>query len=73
MTPATIDTNMVIFEVSASQGPAAAFCERLKQAGVLMLPFSTKRVRAVTHLDLDTRAIDRVCEIVGRVADGANR
>ena len=47
-----VDTNIVFFDVDASVGTAADFCERLKQQGIRMLPLKQNSVRAVTHLDV---------------------
>lgn len=49
------DTNIVIFRVDERLGTAADMCARLKERGVLMMPFTKQQVRAVTHLDV-TRA-----------------
>ncbi len=35
---------------------------RLAELGVLMVPFGPKRLRAVTHLDVDDAAIERAGE-----------
>jgi threonine aldolase len=41
-----------------SVADAAAFCARLAQDGVLMGALDARRVRAVTHLDVDDAGID---------------
>jgi threonine aldolase len=51
---AIVETNIVVFSVP----DAAAFCARLAGAGVLMGALDTRRVRAVTHLDVDDAGID---------------
>jgi threonine aldolase len=51
------DTNIVMFEILASRVSAAAVLARLAADGVLMVPFSDTRVRAVTHLDVDDAEI----------------
>jgi threonine aldolase len=53
--PATVDTNIVIFAVP----DAAAFCGALAAEDVAMSQFGARRVRAVTHLDVDDAGIDR--------------
>ena len=50
--PETIDTNLVIFEIDPELGTAAAFCARLRDAGVWMNATAAQRIRAVTHLDI---------------------
>jgi threonine aldolase len=53
--PATVDTNIVIFEVP----DAHAFGAALADEGVAMSVFGARRVRAVTHLDVDDEGIER--------------
>jgi threonine aldolase len=53
--PATVDTNIVVFAVP----DAPALCAALDAAGVTMLALDARRVRAVTHLDVDDEGIDR--------------
>jgi len=58
------DTNILFFRVEPKLGTAAELCARLKERGVLMLPTAPATVRAVTHLDVDERDIDRAVEVV---------
>jgi threonine aldolase len=53
--PATVETNIVIFDVP----DAPAFTGALAEREVAMSHFSATRVRAVTHLDVDDDGIDR--------------
>jgi threonine aldolase len=55
--PATVETNIVIFEVE--DGPALV--ERIADR-VELQALGPKRVRAVTHLDVDREGIDRALE-----------
>jgi threonine aldolase len=50
--PKSVQTNIVIFDVSATGLKAAQVSERLKQRGVLMNGISETQVRAVTHCDV---------------------
>ena len=52
--PATVETNIVIFEVDDAPG----FVERIADR-VELQALGPKRVRAVTHLDVDRDGIDR--------------
>jgi hypothetical protein len=59
----------VLFELGAGVPmDAAALCEKLKSLGVLMLPTGARKVRAVTHLDVDhacvLAAADAVADVV---------
>ena len=60
--PATVDTNIVIFAVP----DAAAFCGALAAEDVAMSQFGPRRVRAVTHLDVDDEGIDRALTAAAR-------
>ena len=61
--PATVDTNIVVFDV----GHAGALLEELHLRGVEMTPISATRVRAVTHLDVDREGIDRTLAAVADI------
>ena len=61
--PATVDTNIVIFEVADPDG----LCEALHAWGVDMTPAGPRSVRAVTHLDVDRAGIDRALAAVAAV------
>jgi threonine aldolase len=53
--PATVETNIVVFETS----DARWLVQQLGQHGILVGALSPHVVRAVTHLDVDRAAIDR--------------
>jgi threonine aldolase len=55
--PATVETNIVIFRVTAC--PAAELVEKLKTAGVLVLATAPDSIRAVTNLMVDAQGIRR--------------
>ncbi|QDU98119.1 threonine aldolase family protein [Lignipirellula cremea] len=52
LTPEQVDTNIVIFEVDPQLGTAAELTAALAEAGVRVLAFSQRQVRAVTHLEI---------------------
>jgi threonine aldolase len=60
--PATVETNIVIFEVP----DAAAFGAALADDGVAMSVFGATRMRAVTHLDVDDDGIERALAVAAR-------
>lgn len=62
-----VETNILFFDLHESFGTAAKVCERLREAGVLMLAESPQRVRAVTHLDVSAEQIDQAVGIIKRV------
>jgi threonine aldolase len=57
--PATVETNIVVFDVP----DAPAFCAALQAEGVLMGAMSATTVRAVTHLDVDRAGIDTALRV----------
>jgi len=56
--PASVETNIVIFEVA----DAPALAARLAEAGVLVGALDGSRVRAVTHLDVDRSGVEAALE-----------
>jgi threonine aldolase len=63
--PAEVETNIVIFDVAGTGMDASEVVDRIKRQGVLMLPISQTRVRAVTHLDVSEEDIDRAISAIG--------
>jgi threonine aldolase len=53
------ETNIVLFDIVRPYIDATALLRRLAERGVLMTFFTHKRIRAVTHLDVDDGAIQR--------------
>lgn len=68
--PAAVDTNIVIFEVD----DAPEVARQLEEAGVQVTPLGPRRLRAVTHGDVDRREIYRALaafrEVLGRQPPG---
>jgi threonine aldolase len=60
--PETVETNIVIFEVEDAVGT----CGKLWEEGVQLAPLDARRIRAVTHLDVDPAGIDRALETIAR-------
>ncbi len=57
--PESVDTNIVVFDVSTHHHSVKDIVQSLKDAGVLMIPFGRSCVRAVTHLDVKRADIER--------------
>ncbi|HET8942433.1 MAG TPA: GntG family PLP-dependent aldolase [Rudaea sp.] len=55
--PASVQTNLVYFDVVADQYDAAKLCAALLGRGVRMGPMGARTIRAVTHLDVDAAGI----------------
>lgn len=66
--PEIVDTNIVIFEVDAELGTAAAFCARLRDEGVWMNATAPQRVRAVTHLNVSRKQIAHAAAVLQEIA-----
>jgi threonine aldolase len=66
--PETVDTNIVIFDVDAELGTAAAFCARLRDEGVWTNAIAPQRVRAVTHLDVSREQVEHAANVLQETA-----
>ena len=73
LTPAQVDTNIVIFEVDRAVGNAADVVQRLAKLGVRVLAISPWGVRVVTHRDVDFSQIQRACDVLTQVAADMTR
>jgi threonine aldolase len=66
--PQPVQTNIVVFDVTATGVAPAELCTRLKQRGILMNAINDRQVRAVTHYDVDRAAVAEALEAVAQVA-----
>ena len=66
--PDVVDTNIVIFDVDAELGTAAAFCARLRDEAIWMNAIAPQRVRAVTHLDVSRAQVQRAANVLQETA-----
>jgi threonine aldolase len=62
--PEQVETNIVVFDISKAGYSGAQVVEKLKQRGVLMIPFGATLVRAVTHLDVSNEDMKRAIQII---------
>lgn len=66
--PATVQTNILVFGLTADAPDAPTVVSRAKERGVLIFAFGPRTIRAVTHLDVSreecARAADMLLEIV---------
>ena len=60
--PSTVETNMVVLDDVA----APVVAEAAKAQGVLVGQVSARRIRLVTHLDVDRAAVDRAADVLDR-------
>jgi threonine aldolase len=61
---ATVETNIVIFELAPPAPDADALCAACASRGLLLSRVEPRRVRAVTHLDVDGEACRTAARIV---------
>lgn len=61
-------TNIVMIHVAEELGEASDFAATLARRGVLLAPFGGRRIRAVTHLDVDDHGIAHAIEVLGSEA-----
>jgi threonine aldolase len=61
--PAAVETNMVVVD----DVPAPAVAAAAKAQGVLVGQVSDRRIRLVTHLDVDRAGIERAAKVVSQV------
>jgi threonine aldolase len=66
--PLPVETNMVFFDLAPRLSTAANFCAALKARDVWMLSTAPQRVRAVCHLDVDRKMIERAAEVIRELA-----
>lgn len=64
--PLSPETNIVMLDLVRERDVSDAVIPRLAQAGVLVVPFGPRRLRAVMHLDVSRRDVERAAEIITR-------
>ena len=68
---ATVQTNILVFDLAAGAPDAATLVERSRAEGVLINAFGPRRVRVVTHLDVSREQCDHAAGVLARLAEGA--
>lgn len=68
ISPPSIDTNIVIFNIDETLGTAAQFAGHLKQEGVLVLAIGPRQVRLVTHLDVSQEDCRKAGDTIEKLA-----
>jgi threonine aldolase len=59
-----VETNIVLVDLGAPLPPAEAAVTALRAVGVRCLPFGPRRLRLVTHLDVDRAACERAATLI---------
>jgi threonine aldolase len=66
--PSTPETNIVMIDLLRESDTAGGIASRLAQAGVLVVPFGPRRLRAVTHLGVSRPDVERAAELIVQLA-----
>jgi threonine aldolase len=61
------ETNILMFDIRKPGLDAPALVRQLAEHNVLLAEFTTTRIRAVTHLDVDDAAIEHAADVIVRV------
>ena len=63
----SVQTNLIIFDVSKMGKSATDVCSLLEKNGILALPFGPTKIRMVTHLDVSSDETTQACQILLRI------
>lgn len=67
LTPETVDTNIVIFEIDPKLGTAEDFAAKLEEQGVLVFDIAGQSIRMVTHLDVSREDVEKAAAIIKKL------
>ena len=67
---ATVQTNILVFNLAAEAPDAPTVVARARERGVLIFAFGPRTIRAVTHLDVSREQCERAAEILVEIAEG---
>ena len=65
--PDAVETNMVYFDIAVTGLGAPEVSERLLEHGVRIGAMDERRMRAVTHLDVDTAGVEEAAQVLRAV------
>ena len=68
--PSDPESNIVMLDLLHEGDSADTVIPKLTQAGVLVVPFGARRLRAVTHLDVSRQDVERAAGVISRVLSG---
>jgi threonine aldolase len=66
------DTNIIMVDIERDDLSPERIVDYLESRGVWLMATGARRLRAVTHLDVDDAGIERACEAFRALADGAS-
>ncbi len=67
---ATVQTNILVFNLAAEAPDAPTVVARARERGVLIFAFGPRTIRAVTHLDVSLEQCVRAAEVLVEIAEG---
>jgi len=65
--PERVETNIVIFDISKTRYAPPQAVEALKEEGVLVVPFGKTLLRAVTHLNISEKDIEKAIMVFRKI------
>jgi threonine aldolase len=68
--PTTVQTNIVVFSLSARAPDAGTVVAQARERGVLVFAFGPRTIRAVTHLDVSRAQCERAADVLVAAAEG---
>lgn len=68
--PASVRTNILVFDLAPGAPDAATVVQRAQEQGVLIFAFGVRRIRAVTHLDVTAAQCRRAAQILSGIIAG---
>ena len=69
--PSAVQTNIVVFRLAADAPDAPTVVAAAREAGVLVVAFSARSIRAVTHLDVTRDDVAKAAERIVAAAESA--
>jgi threonine aldolase len=63
------DTNIVMIDLGPDLPDASTVADRLASRSILLIPFAARRLRAVTHMDVDDDGIEAAIEVLAAAVD----
>jgi threonine aldolase len=66
---ATVQTNIVVFQLKPGATDAATVVARAREQGTLVSAFGPRTVRAVTHLDVSAAQCDAAADVLARLLE----
>ena len=66
----TVQTNIIVFSLSARAPDSSAVVAQARERGVLVFAFGPRMIRAVTHLDVSREQCERAADVLVAAAEG---